>query len=150
VPRGQDATVAYGALDLRFENNRQIPVFLESEVVGNRITVRIFGRDEGNPDIDVLSVVTQVVEPSTETRYDHNLYEDQVIVERQARTGYRVVTYKIYREDGREIRREEITRDYYRPMNGIIVKGTKPRPLTEWLWTEPLIPGDVSEIRTEG
>jgi vancomycin resistance protein YoaR len=150
VPRGQDATVAYGALDLRFENNRQSPVFLESEVVGNRITVRIFGRDEGNPDIDIVSVVTQVVEPTTETRYDHNLYEDQVRVERQARTGYRVVSYKIYRENGREIRREEITRDYYRPMNGIIVKGTKPRPVSEWLWTEPLIPVDASEIQPEG
>lgn len=137
VPRGQDATVAFGSLDFRFANNEDSPIFVESEVKGNRLYVRIFGRSSQRPDIELSSQVVQVVEPSTETRYDNTLYEGETRVEREAKTGYRVVTHKIYRENGREIRREEISRDYYRPVNGIILQGTKPRPVNDWLFSEP-------------
>ncbi|MEN1759804.1 VanW family protein [Anoxynatronum sibiricum] len=137
VPRGQDATVAFGSLDFRFANNEDSPIFVESEVRGNRLYVRIFGKSADRPDIELASQVVQVVEPSSETRYDNTLYEGETQVEREAKTGYRVVTHKIYRENGREIRREEISRDYYRPVNGIILQGTKPRPVNDWFFSEP-------------
>ncbi|SMP39133.1 VanW family protein [Anoxynatronum buryatiense] len=150
VPRGQDATVAFGSLDFRFANNEDSPIFVESEVRGNRLYVRIFGKSADRPDIELASQVVQVVEPSSETRYDNTLYEGETRVEREAKTGYRVVTHKIYRENGREIRREEISRDYYRPVNGIILQGTKPRPVNDWFFSEPEEPPGGQESQYQG
>lgn len=143
VPLGHDATVAFNLLDFRFRNNQQAPIFLESEVRGNRITVRIFGKNKERPDIDLVSRVVQVVEPTTETRYDHGMYVDEKRVEREAKPGFRVVTYKVYREGGREVRREEITRDNYRPVNGIVIRGTKPRVSNDWMFQPPVEPPEA-------
>ena len=145
VPRGQDATVAFNSLDFKFKNNLQTPIFLESEVRGNQLQVRIFGKDEARPDIDLVSQVVQVIEPTVEIRYDNAMYEDEKRVEREAKTGYRVVTYKVYSENGREVRREEFNRDYYRPVNGIVIQGTRTRQHGDWLFNNPIPVPDVLE-----
>ena len=145
VPRGQDATVAFGSLDFRFVNDMDTPVFLESEVAGNRVIVRLYGKDAARPSIDLVSEVVQVVEPTIETRYDGNLYEGETVVEREAKTGYRVVTYKIFRENGQVVRREEFSRDYYRPVNGIIIRGTRPPAVQEWFISDPEEAAETSE-----
>ena len=134
VPRGQDATVSFGAIDFRFTNNREYPIFIESDVVGTRLSVRIYANAKNSYTIDLVSQDTEVITPTTETRYDDTLFEDEKRTERAARNGYRVVTYKVYREGGQEIRREEISRDHYRVTNGIVVHGTQPRPVESPEW----------------
>ncbi|HEY3417021.1 MAG TPA: VanW family protein, partial [Armatimonadota bacterium] len=44
VPLGQDATVAYGALDLRFKNTTSAPILIESTIGKRTVTMRIFGK----------------------------------------------------------------------------------------------------------
>ncbi|SHG56604.1 VanW like protein [Thermosyntropha lipolytica DSM 11003] len=43
VPEGMDATVDYGSLDLRFENNTAGPVIIKSAVKGGKLVVEIWG-----------------------------------------------------------------------------------------------------------
>ncbi len=150
VPRGQDATVAFNSIDFKFKNNLQSPIFLVSEVQGNQIQVKIYGKDEERPDIDLVSQVVQVIEPTTEIRYDNSLYVDETQVEREPRTGYRVVTYKVYSENGREVMREEFNRDYYRTVNGIVIQGTKPRFPGEWLINDSIqVPNAIENNNSE-
>ncbi|TWH56099.1 putative vancomycin resistance protein [Desulfitobacterium sp. LBE] len=53
VPVGQDATVAYGALDFRFRNTTQGYLLLNAATGGNWIRVRIFGvADSEHPALD--------------------------------------------------------------------------------------------------
>lgn len=42
VPVGRDAAVAYNYLDLKFKNNRNVPVSIKSSVSGNTITVKMY------------------------------------------------------------------------------------------------------------
>ncbi len=155
VPRGQDATVSFGAIDFRFTNNREYPIFIESDVVGTRLSVRIYGNVENSYTIDLISRDTEVIASTTETRYNDTLYEDEIIVERAARNGYRVVTYKVYREGGQEVSREEISRDHYRVTHGIVVHGTKPRPTetpewpVDWPFVWPIQDTDEQTPQTE-
>ena len=43
LPRGRDATVSWGTLDFRFENNTDYPLRIDAEVDGRTLTVRVFG-----------------------------------------------------------------------------------------------------------
>lgn len=42
VPKGRDAAVAYDYLDLKFKNNRNVPVTIKSNVSGNTLTVKMY------------------------------------------------------------------------------------------------------------
>ncbi|RQD69668.1 MAG: hypothetical protein D5S00_06120 [Tindallia sp. MSAO_Bac2] len=133
VNLGHDATVAFGAIDFRFKNNYDYPIYLESYVSGNQLYARIFGNTrELEQTITMASHVTEVIEPEIEKKEDPEMYEGEQIVEQEPKKGYRVVTYKIYYENGQEVQREEISRDYYQPVKGITLIGTKPRPLFEY------------------
>lgn len=44
VPRGMDATVSDNTLDFRFRNSFDYPVFIKSDIVGNTVQVRIYGK----------------------------------------------------------------------------------------------------------
>ncbi|MEG1997965.1 MAG: VanW family protein, partial [Clostridiales bacterium] len=44
VPKGRDATVSYGALDFRFQNNRSYPVTIKATINGGRLTVDLWGK----------------------------------------------------------------------------------------------------------
>lgn len=125
VPKGLDATVSYGALDFKFQNNTSHPVYLESFVKGNTVTVNIYGYKADTKEIKVYSNVDQVINKDTEVVYDSSLLEGKEIIKEKGRNGYRVSTYKILYENGVEIERKLVSKDYYRPSKRIVIKGTK-------------------------
>jgi len=43
IPRGRDATVSWGSLDFRFQNNTDYPLRIDAEVDGRTLTVRVYG-----------------------------------------------------------------------------------------------------------
>ena len=45
VPYGQDATVAYGGKDFKFKNNRDFPILIWSQIVGNRLYIEFYGQE---------------------------------------------------------------------------------------------------------
>lgn len=44
LPRGMDATVSDNTLDFRFKNSFDYPIFIKSDIVGNTVQVRIYGK----------------------------------------------------------------------------------------------------------
>jgi vancomycin resistance protein YoaR len=46
VPKGKDATVNYGYLDLKFKNNLNTPLIVKAWVGGNQVWVNILGREK--------------------------------------------------------------------------------------------------------
>ncbi len=128
VPKGRDATVSYGVLDFKFENNRAKPIFIESYTKGNKMVINIYGYKNDNKVIQINSVQNEIVNRSIEVKYDANMLDGEEEIEEKGRDGYKVTTYKITLENGKEVAREKISYDYYRPKTKIIVKGTKKPP----------------------
>ncbi|MFZ5965608.1 MAG: VanW family protein [Bacillota bacterium] len=129
VPKGQDATVSYGVLDFKFANSNPYPIYLESYVKGSHLTVNIYGYKIDNRVTKVLSVQDQMVPRTVEIKYDSNLLEGEERIEKEGRDGYRITTYKILYENGVEVGRERIAKDYYKPQKKVIIKGTKKKPV---------------------
>lgn len=124
VPIGQDATVAYGYIDFKFKNNKEYPIYIESYIVDNQVYVKLHSKKTSDISIALNSEVVQVVEPKMQIKKDEGLAIGESKVDKEGKKGYRVVTYKIYTDKGKEVKREIITKDYYPPRDGIILEGT--------------------------
>lgn len=131
VPLGHDAAVAYNHLDFKFKNNLQNPVYIESYIAGDRVYAKLYGKKEEEITISLVSDVLEVIEPKVEIIKDPTMPIGERKVEREAKKGYRVVTYKVYYQNGKEIKREQISKDYYSPVDGKIIEGTKAKPMAE-------------------
>jgi len=126
VPPGLDAAVVYGAVDVKFRNNRETPVFFRTFYENGKIYVEVYG--ESFPDkgeIRVVSRITETIDAPVPKRVldidkEHvtNPGEEKIHVEN--RQGLRVTSVMYYYENGEQIWSRVITNDFYRPIQGII------------------------------
>lgn len=125
VPMGHDATVAYGYIDFKFKNNKDHPIYIESYVKDSKIYVKLYGKAAEDITIDLISETVEVIEPKMEIKKDPDMYVGETKISKASKKGYRVFTYKVYLQNGKEIKRELITKDYYPPRDGVMIEGTR-------------------------
>ncbi|MBC8016599.1 MAG: VanW family protein [Sporomusaceae bacterium] len=128
VPLGRDATVAYGILDFKFTNNTPNPLMIMAEVNGNKLTVGIFGKSRIAETIEIASIKQEPVLPAIIQKPDDTLYMGETKIEKQGKPGPAVITVRIVRSQGREIKREVLSKDRYLPDDTIIRVGTQMPP----------------------
>ncbi len=116
VPKGEDATVNWPGLDFKFRNDTEWPIFIVATYANRKCTVEIYGKTLGDGvTIDLESEVTYVKEPPAEAKYVQNTNlpigtEKETV---KARTGYTVVTYKVWYRNGQEFKREKLHTSHY-------------------------------------
>ncbi len=125
VPMGQDATIAYGYIDFKFINNKEFPIYIESFVKGGELHIKLYSKKADNIHIDLESEILEVIEPKMQIKKDENMHLSERKVSKNGKRGYRVATYKVYLQEGQEVRRKLISKDYYPPRDGLIIEGTK-------------------------
>jgi vancomycin resistance protein YoaR len=128
VPAGRDATVADGSLDLRFRNRLSRPVALHVTAEGSRVVARVFGAPECRREVTLQRTGIRFVPARTVRVTDRSLRPGRRVVERPARRGQRVTLIRVTRDPNGLTRRETISRDLYRPENGVIRIGARPAP----------------------
>jgi vancomycin resistance protein YoaR len=144
VDIGHDATVNWPNVDLKFSNNRETPVYFHTYRDGNRLYVEIYGSKAGS-DFDEIRLESDIYArydaPKANIIKDVNqkyvTYTDQTYTAVKSRPGYKVKTYRVFYKDGVEVKREQISNDYYRPITGTVYVGVKERPRV----TIPAAPG---------
>lgn len=126
VPFGQDAAVAYDYLDLKYRNDFDFPIYIDYIYTGNSITFKIYGdKNIKNYDVKIDSETVDTETYEVERINDKTLAKGKEEVVQQGRNGYKVNTYKSIIKDGKVTERNMITKDYYKPRNGIIRVGSK-------------------------
>ena len=92
LPGGKDATVVWGVYDFKFINNREYPIKVEMNVQGGIITASIYGiRSPEEYDISIEAY-------HAGGAGIYSVYN----------------AYKVYRQNGIEIKREFLSRDLYK------------------------------------
>ncbi|HHW56959.1 MAG TPA: hypothetical protein GXX15_04645 [Clostridia bacterium] len=126
VPPGQDATISGDVLDLKFKNSTQYPIYVESYIEGNKLTMNIYGYVE-NPSrwIDIQTEIVEKYEPKVKYIEDPTLPEGEEVIDVQPHTGYKVKVYRLIYENNKLIKKEFLYTDLYKPVDGVIKKGTK-------------------------
>ncbi len=131
VPRGQDATIAYGHCDLAFINTSEYPVYIVGKYTDTSVTFTMYGRPlENGITIEMESEHLGTRSPGaakvTEDPTKPVGYEQTVV---SALNGYDIRVYKVwYDADGNEIRRVVDHTDAYPTRRAEIIVGTKPAP----------------------
>lgn len=122
---GKDATVSYGTLDFKFKNTRKNPIMIKASAKNGIATVEIYGIKEDNEyEIQIVSYVQNYI--GYKTIYEDDPTKD-VGYERVTQTGMRgcnSTTYKIYKQNGVEVKRELLSKDSFAPMHKYITRGT--------------------------
>jgi len=85
---GRDATVAWGSIDLQFQNSTDGPIALMADGSRGQVLVRIFGRKDAGKSVQVTS----------------------------SRSGLHATVWRTVKQDGKVVRRELVSRDHYKPV----------------------------------
>lgn len=120
VDKGKDATVSYGALDLKFRNDFNYPIYFDSKIVGDRLYFYIYGDAESRDyTVNIKSEIVEKIYPEEENEVDESLEPGGKVLVQKGRVGYKANTYKYIIKDGQVVSKELITQDYYKPRNYI-------------------------------
>jgi vancomycin resistance protein VanW len=122
VAPGRDAAVAQYDIDLRVRNPYPWAVRLQAGIVGDRLEVRVFGRERPPAAVEVTTDVLSAAAPGRVTY----LIEGPAglggrrYLRSPGAMGYRTRTYRSFSSNGREIGRELLSEDTYQAMNRMV------------------------------
>lgn len=119
VPYGQDATVAYGAKDFKFRNNKGFPILIWSEIIGNRLYIGFYGQ-EVSPEVNWNHKITNIVKAPKYYRENPDLKEREEKVILKGIDGALVESWVTIRQENGEIKTKNLGISRYIPMPYII------------------------------
>lgn len=125
VPLGQDATVAYGLLDLQFRNNLPFPIMLVG-AANSTLKFSLFGAEPSQEGtVEIVSEVVEILPPRLLEQPEPNLPKGARQLVQQGEEGYRVKVYRVVYQEGVEKSRELVSTDVYLPINEVVRVGTR-------------------------
>jgi len=131
APAGLDATVVYGALDLRFRNSTSYPIAIMAYAHRGKMVVQVWGNLQAKRRVRIQRVVHSVIETPVKTVPAPHLPEGVQRVVTKGHAGMKVSVYRIMEEPGKPPVREKISTDSYRPQTRVVMVGQAPRPAGE-------------------
>jgi vancomycin resistance protein YoaR len=126
LPAGRDATVAYDSLDLQFQNNTDAPLAIGADGTGGRVLMRIFGKKVPGRVVRIERTNVSSFGQGTEIVKDHDLPIGKRRTLDRGHAGHRVTVWRVVLMNGRQVKREMLSRDHYNAFPRIVVVGTKP------------------------
>lgn len=127
VPSGQDATVVYGYIDLKVKNSGDGPIAFFADAQRNKVTVRVYGTSKLPYTVSLERTGISSWPPQTKTVADAGLPAGTRLVRDKGRSGHKVTVWRVYRQNGRVIRRELVSRDTYSSFPRVVVVGAGPQ-----------------------
>lgn len=132
ISLGRDATISGDYIDMKFINNTKYPLYIYGEVKGNQVRFSIYGKNENQGrEIKIKTEVLRKIEPKIKIIEDDTLPVGTKIVEKKAKAGYVVRSYRVLTENGKQILVEPLFTDTYRVSDGVTRVGTKPPEIEE-------------------
>ncbi|MDR2670693.1 MAG: VanW family protein, partial [Oscillospiraceae bacterium] len=124
VPVGHDATVNWGTLDLRFQNDRDYPIKILAEQSGSSVKVTVMGTkvDDHTVSLDQKFLSTRPF--TSQTMINPDLAPGARKVTVTGHTGYTVETYRVIQDaSGQEISRTLEAKSVYNKVDQVIEVG---------------------------
>ena len=126
APVGKDATLAGDLIDFKFLNNTKFPILINSQIQQGKVLVSILGHREGATSRLIKIETERAVTKATREYIEQDkLSPGQVSVQRPGRDGYQLKTYEVTLENGKEVRRQLISKNVIEPETEIIAVGPK-------------------------
>jgi vancomycin resistance protein YoaR len=131
VPLGEDATVAWGSKDFKFENNTDFPMKVVTSHKTNNLTVKLYGTQTvANKTVKIET--TQLSKTPFEVVYevDETLAPGTESVKSNGYTGYKTESYRVVYIDGQEVSRTFENKSTYKKYDKVILHNPTAAPIT--------------------
>ncbi len=146
VTMGLDATVVYPTTDLIMKNPYDFPVVIHYRVARGEAVVEILGKQRPWDEIAFERRIIESTPFPTEERLDEKLPVGFEAEDQGGFDGYKLVRYRKFYKDGREVKTDKWTVTY-KPVTQYIRKGTNPDTT---LPTPTIKPGHLPRAPGEG
>lgn len=120
APVGRDATVAYPSVDLRIRNTTKAPIYISAFVGNHTVNVTLYGMKTPGLDVELVSSGHKIIKAPVTEAVDETLQPGKRVVKDKGRSGHRIITYRVVKQNGKVIKKELISSDYYRPEARIV------------------------------
>lgn len=107
-PEGREATVAWGSLDLKFRNDSGNAIYIDARATDTSVTVTFLGTKKYDAVEAVKGPRTNVKEPGTR----EGAKEKGKCVPQTPLEGFDVAVDRIFKNDGKEVKRETFKTRY--------------------------------------
>ncbi len=145
VPKGQDATVAYGSIDFRFKNNTKGPIKISAKTGGKSLEISVWGaKPEKEKKVEIINSVTETKSPTVEEVTEPGMKAGERKVVSNGKTGYTVATVRKVYENGKEVKSEKMPVSKYKMVPTKVMVGSLSAPVFEDVVAE-----DKEETKTE-
>ena len=149
VPKGQDATVAYGSIDFRFKNNTKGPIKISAKTGGKTIEISVWGaKPEVQKKVEIVNSVVDTKAPTVEEVQDPDMKLGTRKVISNGKTGYTVSTVRKVYENGKEVRSEKMSQSKYKMVPTKVAVGSLSVPVFEETESDDEA-GEKDEEKTE-
>lgn len=124
VPLAMDAAIAGDYLDFKFKNNTEYPIYLEGYTENKNLYFTIYGVETrpANRTIEFESVVLSTEDPGTQFTAVE-LPMGSVTQTQSKHIGYRTQLWKIVKEDGKVVSREQFNSSNYKSSPKVLAVG---------------------------
>lgn len=112
-PEGREATVAWGSLDLKFDNDSGNAIYIQAESTDTSVTITFLGTRKYDEIGSVTGPRTNVKQP------EKKVNSDEQCVPQTPLEGFDVTVQRVFVADGREVKREPF-RTHYTPRDEIV------------------------------
>lgn len=123
VPLGQDATVAYGAVDFRFRNNTDYPIKVAAGTSGSSLTVSLIGTQTQDKRVEIVTQTLSSDPFQTVYEDDPSLAPGKTKTKSGGYPGYKTVSYRVVYVDGKEVSRTLENNSTYKRVDKVILRG---------------------------
>lgn len=129
VPIGRDATVDYGAIDLKIVNNFDFPIALSASYEPGRLTFRILGNKKLDYEVKVESETHRSWAPKQQVVIDYSIPAGTERVREHGSSGRTASAYRYRYQDGERVGKTETFESYYRGGLRVVARNpNKPAP----------------------
>ena len=124
-PTGRDAAISIGGKNLRFTNDTEHWILIDTSYTDSSITISFFGTDPGYEVSYETGPWTNITSPPVKEIMDSTLALGSRVVQTPGQSGRTVVVIRTVKQDGAVIRTDTF-KSVYRSTEEIVRVGTKP------------------------
>lgn len=124
VPLGQDATVAYPDLDLKFNNNTGGYLLIRTNSNPTSLTINLYGKVKPGQEVLISNKTESVIPPEEQRHVDETLGHGASVVKQHGQSGYVVETTRTVKMNGKVVTSELLNKSVYKALPTIIAVGS--------------------------
>jgi len=113
VPLGQDATVAYPDLDLKFNNNSGGYVLLRTKTSPNTVTIDLYGKVKPGQEVTITNSTESIIPVEEQRLVDETLAHGVSILKQQGHPGSIVKSVRTVKVNGKVVSSEPLQQSRY-------------------------------------